>query len=66
MEHKKLRKYMMQFSTNQLKSYLDENLLSALLEWNSDDGLFTKAKLSEMILTINGLSILKNKEFDKK
>ena len=63
MEHKKLRKYMMQFSTNQLKSYLDENLLSALLEWNSDDGLFTKAKLSEMILTINGLSILKNKEF---
>ena len=63
MEHKKLRKYMMQFSTNQLKSYLDENLLSALLEWNSDDGLFTKAKLSEMILTINGVSILKNKEF---
>ena len=63
MEHKKLKKYMMQFSTNQLKSYLDENLLSALLEWNSDDGLFTKAKLSEMILTINGLSILKNKEF---
>ena len=39
MEHKKLRKYMMQFSTTQLKSYLDENLLSALLEWNSDDGL---------------------------
>lgn len=63
MEHKKLRNYMMQFSTNQLKSYLDQNLLSSLLEWNSDEGLFTKAKLSEMILTINGLSILKNKNF---
>lgn len=65
MEHKKLRSYMMQFSTSQLRSYLDENLLSALLEWNSDDGLFTKSKLSEMIITIYGLSILKNKDFRK-
>lgn len=63
MEHKKLKGYMMQFSTNQLKSYLDEELLKALLEWNSDDGLFTRSKLSEMILTIYGMSILKNKSF---
>ena len=65
MEHNKLRNYMMQFSTEQLKKYLDENLLVALLEWNNDDGIFTKAKLSEIILTINGLAILNNKDFRK-
>mgnify|MGYP004615971135 FL=1 len=65
MNHKKMRDYMMDFSVSELKKYLDENLLASLLEWNSDDGLFTKAKLIEMIMTIRGLSILKDKNFRK-
>lgn len=63
MDHIIIRKLLMDFSTEQLKSYLDKDLLKSLFEWNNDDGLYTKAKLSEMIVTVRGLSILSDKNF---
>lgn len=63
MNHNKIKKLMMGFSQEQLKSYLDQDILDSLIEWNSDDGLYTKSKLIELILTIKGLSILKDKDF---
>ena len=65
MNHSKIRSLMMQFSKIQLESYLNEDFLKTLVEWNNDDALFTKAKLSEMIITINGLSILQSENFRK-
>lgn len=66
MDHKRIKKLMMQFSQEQLKSYLDNDILEALLEWNSDDGVYTKSKLIEMILTTKGIStLLKDRKFRK-
>lgn len=66
MDHKRIKKLMMGFSQEQLKSYLDSDILEALLEWNSDEGVYTKSKLIEMILTIKGIStLLKDRNFRK-
>lgn len=66
MGNKRIKELMMGFSQDQLKSYLDKDILESLLEWNSDEGVYTKAKLIEMILTIKGVStILKDKNFRK-
>lgn len=66
MDNKRIKELMMGFSQDQLKSYLDKDILESLLEWNSDEGVYTKAKLIEMILTIKGVStILKDKNFRK-
>lgn len=64
MNNKIIKKLMMGFSQEQLKNYLDKDILESLLEWNSDEGVYTKSKLIEMILTIKGKStILKDKNF---
>ncbi len=64
MEHEKLKSYMMKFSTEELKSFLGEDLVESLLEWNTDQEAFaSKNRLSEMILCIYGTSILKKKDF---
>ena len=64
MDNKVIKKLMMGFSQEQLKSYLDKDILESLLEWNSDEGVYTKTKLIEMILTIKGVStLLKDKNF---
>ena len=64
MDNKVIKKLMMGFAQEQLKSYLDKDILESLLEWNSDEGAYTKSKLIEMILTIKGKStILKDKNF---
>lgn len=66
MGNKVIKGLMMGFSQEQLKSYLDKDILESLLEWNSDEGVYTKTKLIEMILTIKGVSILlKEKSFRK-
>ena len=66
MGNKVIKGLMMGFSQEQLKSYLDNDILESLLEWNSDEGVYTKTKLIEMILTIKGVSILlKEKNFRK-
>ena len=66
MGNKVIKGLMMGFSQEQLKSYLDKDILESLLEWNSDEGVYTKTKLIEMILTIKGISILlKEKNFRK-
>ena len=64
MDHKVLKKYMMQFSTEELKQFLGEDLVESLLEWNTgNEALASKNRLSEMILCVYGISILKNKDF---
>jgi len=64
MSHEILKKYMMKFSTEDLKKYLGTDLVEALLEWNTVNEAFaSKSRLSEMILCVRGLSILKNKKF---
>jgi superfamily II DNA or RNA helicase len=57
---------MLDFSLESLKHFLGMNLVDTLLEWAPDNGtLFTKAKLSSMILAIHGLNILKDNNFRK-
>lgn len=64
MDHKILKKYMMQFSTEELKHFLGTDLVDSLLEWNTENEAFaSKSRLSDMILCVHGLSILKNKDF---
>ena len=53
MDHKELKKYMMQFSTEELKHFLGDELVESLLEWNTGNEAFaSKNRLSEMILCI--------------
>lgn len=64
MDHKILKKYMMKFSTEELKQFLGTDLVDSLLEWNVENEAFaSKSRLSDMILCIYGISILKNKSF---
>lgn len=65
MNHRILKKYMMQFSTEELKQFLGTDLVDSLLEWNtgSNEAFASKSRLSDMILCIYGLSILKNRKF---
>lgn len=64
MNHRILKKYMMQFSTEELKQFLGKDLVDSLLEWNTGNEAFaSKSRLSDMILCIYGTSILKNKDF---
>lgn len=64
MNHKILKNYMMQFSTEELKQFLGTDLVESLLEWNTGNEAFaSKSRLSDMILCIYGISILKNKDF---
>lgn len=64
MSHEILRKHMMNFPTESLKGFLGEDLVESLFEWYSGTGVFfTKARLSDMILNIYGVSILKSKDF---
>ena len=64
MNHRILKKYMMQFSTEELKQFLGTDLVDSLLEWNTRNEAFaSKSRLSDMILCIYGTSILKSKNF---
>lgn len=59
-----LKDRMLRLSVDQLKNYLGHDIIDSLLEWNSsDDRLQSKSNLSDMIICIHGVSILKNKEF---
>ena len=54
------------FPTEHLKTILGNNLVDMLIEWTPEDqSLFKKSTLADMIATIHGLSILKDKEFRK-
>lgn len=64
MDHKILKQYMMQFSTEELKQFLGIELVDSLLEWNTGNEAFaSKSRLCDMILSIYNTAILKNKEF---
>ena len=55
------KKYMMQFSTEELKEFLGNDIVDSLLEWDTGNEAFaSKKRLSEIILCVHGLSILKN------
>lgn len=67
MIYESLKRIMMQFSTEELKSFLGNDLMESLLEWNTGNEAFaSKNRLSDMILCIYGVSILKNKDFRKR
>lgn len=62
----KYRSYLMRFSTEELKNFLGRNLVDMLIEWTPDnEPLFTKSKLSDMIITIYGIEKLADKNFRK-
>jgi len=60
----KLRSKMNNFSDYSLRMYLGNDIVDTLIEWTpSDQQVFNKRRLIEMILTIHGFGILKNKGF---
>lgn len=66
MSYDVLLSYMKKFSTVSLKKHLGEDLFALLLECQVDSRpLNSKKLLSEIIIDIYGLSILKRKEFRK-
>lgn len=61
-----IRTQMLKFSLENLKEFLGGNLVDTLIEWTPDNlPLITKAKLTDMILTIHGINILTKPEFRK-
>ncbi len=64
MNYNVLLSYMKRFSTTSLKKHLGEELFDSLIEWEIDSPILnSKRRISEMILSIYGLSVLKNKDF---
>ena len=67
MANDRMKKILMSFSVEELKSFLGRDLVESLLEWNSNNEAFaSKKRLSEMIMSIYGSTILKDKLFRKK
>lgn len=67
MNHDVLKKYMMKFSTEELKNFLGRDLVDSLLEWNvGGDAFVSKARLSDLIICVYGTSVLKDKEFRRR
>lgn len=63
----RLKSCMMDFSVQSLKTYLGENLVDTLIEWTPvTEPLVTKSQYADMILTIHGVGMFKNREFRKK
>ena len=63
MNYDVLLSYMKKFSITSLKKHLGEDLFDSLLEWQVDSKpLNSKKRLSEMIIAIYGLSVLKIKD----
>ena len=57
---------MQNFLLEDLKKFLGQNIVDMLIEWTpTSDAVFTKSRLIDMISTIHGFNILKNKEFRK-
>ncbi|MDY2862694.1 MAG: DEAD/DEAH box helicase family protein [Oscillospiraceae bacterium] len=66
MMNDKLKTIMMKFSTTDLRAFLGENLIEQYqLEWSESKAL-TKGLLCDMILKLNGISILNNSDFRRK
>lgn len=64
MNHEVIKKYMMSFPIERLKDFLGRDLVESLLEWNvENDAFLTKTRLSDMVLSIYGINILKRKDF---
>lgn len=60
----KLKRYMLDFSLHQLKRFLGENLVEMLIEWTpSNETLFPKNKIADMIAVIHGTQILSDRSF---
>ena len=58
--------YMMKFSQSELRGYLGQGIVDLLVEWlPNGDMLLTKQRMINMIDSIYGTSILKNKNFRK-
>ena len=61
-----IKKTMQSFSFGSLKSFLGEDLVDSLIEWTQEgESVYTKAKLTQLILTVKGLRLLKEKDFRK-
>lgn len=59
-----LKRQMQNFSLENLKRFLGKNLVDTLLEWTPENQpLFTKSKLTDMILTVHGVKVFKNPDF---
>ena len=67
MDLTKFKAILSKYPTDELKSVLGNSLADMLMEWTPSDkqGLFTKPTLTEMIATIQGLTILKDSAFRK-
>lgn len=59
-----LKHQMQNFSLENLKRFLGTNLVDTLLEWTPENQpLFTKSKLTDMILAVHGVKIFKSHDF---
>lgn len=64
MQHEIFKKYMMSFPVEALKDFLGRDLVDSLLEWSSEkEAMFKKSRLADMIISIYGVNVLKNKKF---
>ncbi len=65
-DYSEIKKAMQSFSVSSLKGFLGAELVDSLIEWSTDDeSIYTKSKLIQLILTVKGLKILKDKKFRK-
>ncbi len=64
MDLTRFKKVLSTYATDELKALLGNNLADMLIEWTpNDQSLFKKTTLADMIATIHGVTILKDKSF---
>ena len=66
MVYRELKKRMVLFSLEDLKSFLGADLVEQLaLEWSTNESRITKGLLSDVLLNVNGTAVLQNQTFRK-
>lgn len=65
-DYSELKKAMQAFSMSTLKHFLGDDIVDSLIEWAQDDeSIYTKTRLIQLIITVKGLRLLKEKGFRK-
>lgn len=63
MDFAKFKQTISKFSKYDIQKLLGSRIYDSLIDWSSDDSSYTKESLVDILVSINGFSLFKNKDF---
>ena len=65
MDYTKYKQILHDFSKGDIESFLGENLYNAIMDWETNEEMYTKSSLINIISSVYGFSLFKDKSFRK-